>query len=310
MSKNSVKFGFDLLSNETVEVFTRPHPLSFIKYYLVNTYLILVAFILNQAYTYIKIYAQSNQWIRWLLNIFRFVSWMEPEDLLLLTLFWIVLVLSGLLIGVLWVSKMPLVYMVLLGIIGTLLEVYFLAPYETFLFIPKPLIKLYLLALAAIIGFFLIEIYRRGHKYFITNYRIVTIKKFIRKEMREIMYDKITDVYLDQGILGRIFNFGTIIPISASSFGLGEDAALAAVSAGAVSSKKGFLGISFGGKRSVNRPRAATYFSLYGVSKPKKIHSIITNKMLEMKEAPILKRIERLLKEKREEEKEKLEGGN
>ena len=307
MSKNSGKLGFDLLSNEVVEVFARPHPLSFLKYYLVNTYLILVALFLNQAYNYIKIYAESNQWIKGLLGLLKFIPWMKPEDLLLLILFWAILILSGLLIGVLWVSKMPLLYMILLGAAGTLLEVYFLAPYETFLFIQKPLVKLYLLALAAIIGFFLIEIYRRGHKYFITNYRIVTIKKFIRKEMREIMYDKITDVYLDQGILGRIFNFGTIIPISASSFGLGEDAALAAVSAGTSSPKKGFLGISFGGKRGVNRPRAATYFSLYGVSNPKKIHLIIANKMIEMKEAPILRRIERLLEEKKGEDKEDLE---
>lgn len=299
MSKNLWEPDFNLLSNEVVEVFARPHPLSFLKYHLVNIYLILVAFLLNQAYNYIRIYAEASQWIKGLLSILKFIPWMKPEDLLLLILFWVILILSGVLIGVLWVSKMPLLYMILLGAAGTLLEVYFPTSYEAFLFIQKPLVKLYFLVLTAMIGFILVEIYRRGHKYFITNYRIVTIKKFIRREMREVMHDKITDVYLDQGILGRIFNFGTIIPISASGFGLGEDAALATASSGAISPKRGFLGISFGGKRGVNRPRAATYFSLHGVSKPKKIHSIITNKMLEMKEAPILKEIEKLLKEKK-----------
>lgn len=283
---------FDLLKGETLDFSARPHPLSFLKYYLTDMYLVLIAFILNQTYEYIR----SNQKIMEILVLlFNFVPGIKPEDLFLLIFFWVILVLSGLLIGVFWVSKMPLLYMVLLGLTGTLLELYFLAPYDTLL-ISKPMIKVWLLVPAALIGFFLIEAYRKGHRYFVTNYRIVTIKKFIRKEMREIMHDKITDVYINQGILGRIFNYGTLIPISASSFGLGEDAALASVSA-AAPVRKSFLGISFGGKKGVNRPRAATYFSLYGVPKPREIHAIIANRQLETKEAPILKRIEGILKE-------------
>jgi hypothetical protein len=216
-------------------------------------------------------------------------------------MFWVILVLSGLLIGVFWVSKMPLFYMVLLGLAGTLLELYFLAPYDIPL-ISKPMIKVWLLVPAALIGLFLIEAYRKGHKYFVTNYRIIMIKKFIGKEIREIMHDKITDIHINQGVLGRIFNYGTITPISASSFGLGDDAVLASASAVAPA-RRSFFGISFGGKRGVNRPRAATYFSLYGIPKPKEIHAIIANRQIETKEAPILKRIEGLLKEEKGEEK-------
>jgi len=291
-----MKPGFDLLKGETIDVSAKPHPLSFLKYYLTDMYLVLIAVILNQAYGYIK----SDQKIMEILNLlFNFVPGVKPEDLLLFIMFWAILVLSGLLIGVFWVSKMPLFYMVLLGLAGTLLELYFLTPYKIN-FIPKPLIKVWLLVPAALIGLFLIEAYRKGHRYFVTNYRIVMIKKFIGKEMREIMYDKITDIHINQGVLGRIFNYGTITPISASSFGLGEDAALASVSA-AAQDRKRFLGISFGGKRGVNRPRAATYFSLYGIPKPREIHAIIANRQLETKEAPILKRIEDILKEEKEE---------
>jgi len=292
----SEDYGFELLKDEKVDVSVRPHPLSFLRYYIADAYLILVAIALNWFYKYIK----SNPAILGFINMFfnLIPGKIEAENLLLLIVFWIVLILSGLVIGVLWISKMPLLYMILIGAAGTLLELYVLPPYN----LPwTPMVKIWLLIFASLIGFILIEAYRRGHRYFLTNYRIVTIKKFFRKEMREIMYDKISDIYIDQGILGRIFNFGTIIPVSESGFGLGEDAALASVGA-AVPVKKGFLGIGFGGKKGVNRPRAATYFSLYGVPNPRKIRGIIGERQLETKEAPILRRIEQLLKEKREED--------
>ncbi len=292
----SEDYGFELLKDEKVDVSVRPHPLSFLRYYIADAYLILVAIALNWFYKYIK----SNPAILGFINMFfnLIPGKIEAENLLLLIVFWIVLILSGLIIGVLWISKMPLLYMILIGAAGTLLELYVLPPYN----LPwTPMVKIWLLIFASLIGFILIEAYRRGHRYFLTNYRIVTIKKFFRKEMREIMYDKISDIYIDQGILGRIFNFGTIIPVSESGFGLGEDAALASVGA-AVPVKKGFLGIGFGGKKGVNRPRAATYFSLYGVPNPRKIRGIIGERQLETKEAPILRRIEQLLKEKREED--------
>ena len=292
----SEDYGFELLKDEKVDVSVRPHPLSFLRYYIADAYLILVAIALNWFYKYIK----SNPAILGFINMFfnLIPGKIEAENLLLLIVFWIVLILSGLIIGVLWISKMPLLYMILIGAAGTLLELYVLPPYN----LPWiPMVKIWLLIFASLIGFILIEAYRRGHRYFLTNYRIVTIKKFFRKEMREIMYDKISDIYIDQGILGRIFNFGTIIPVSESGFGLGEDAALASVGA-AVPVKKGFLGIGFGGKKGVNRPRAATYFSLYGVPNPRKIRGIIGERQLETKEAPILRRIEQLLKEKREED--------
>ncbi len=289
-------YGFELLKGEKIDVSVRPHPLSFLRYYAVNLYLIFIALALNLFYSYIKSNIDSLGFLK---TIFGFIPGIEPENLLLLIVFWSILILSGLIIGVFWVSKMPLVYMILIGITGTLVELYFLAPYDL-LWIPKPMVKIWLLVLVALIGFLLTEAYRRGHRYFLTNYRIITLKRFIGKEVREVMYDGITDVYVSQGILGRIFNYGTIIPVSESGFGLGEDAALVAASA-AAPVKKGFLGISFGGKRGVNRPRAATYFSLHGVPNPKKIRGIIGERQLEAKEAPILRRIEDLLRKESEE---------
>lgn len=282
---------FELLSGERVEVALKPHPLSFLRYYLACVYLALLAAALYALQEWLHHNVWANPWISGILKlIFGMIPGLSPEELVSLIIFWLVLVLSGLLMGILWVSKMPLVYMILIGVAGTLLEAYIY---------PSPLTKPALLLFSAIIGLILVDAYRRGHKFYLTNYRIITVKRFIGREVREIMYDKISDVYVHQGLLGRLFNYGTVIPVSESGFGLGEDAALAALGVGSVG--KGIsAGVIVGGKRGASRPRAATYFSLYGVPNPRRIRGIIGGKMLEMKEAPILRRIEDLLREGKE----------
>ena len=286
----------DLIHGEEADVAAKPHPLSFLRYHLFSVYLIVVAAFLGWFHSFLKSNEPVLEFLSFLDLLFGMTG-MNTEDAVLLIVFWIILLLSGLGIGVLWVTKMPLVYMVLVGLAGTALEVYFLVPYEIAF---KPMVKLLLLGVAAAVGMISTEVYRRGHVYLLTNYRVITKKGFIRKEERELMYDKITDVYVDQGILGRIFNFGTVIPISGSGFGLGSDSAYAFAGA-ATPIGKGTVGGGFGGGKSVQRPRAATYFSLYGISDPKKIRIIIGNRQLETKEAPILRRIEGLLREKKSE---------
>ncbi|MCX8171002.1 MAG: PH domain-containing protein, partial [Candidatus Bathyarchaeota archaeon] len=288
---------FELLKDERIDSYLKPHPFSFLKYYLASAYLIFLALALHFLYMKIHELMELNAGFAGFLNLlFSFIPGIDAENLFFLIVFWATLVLSGLLIGVLWVSKAPPIYMVLIALTGTLIELY--SPLPQYLaFIPKATIKIWLLYVFAVVGLFLTEIYRRGHKYFLTNYRIITVKKFIGKETREIMYDKIADIYVDQGFLGRIFNYGTIIPISEAGFGLGEDASLAYISA---TGRRSRISIGLGGKKGVSRPRAATYFSLYGVSNPRKVRAIIVNRQLETKEAPVLRRIEDLLKGREE----------
>lgn len=292
----------DLLQFEKVDMILRPHLLSFLKYDLLAVYLIGVMAFLRWFYFFLK----NHQGILNLLNkLLGFIPGLRAEDAVLMVLFWAILLLSGQIVGILWVSKMPLLCMVLIGITGTTLELYY--P-NTGLDLPgwiePPMTKLWLMAVAAVIGLALTEFYRRGHRYYITNYRVIMKKGFISKEEREVVYDKITDLYIHQGLLGRIFNYGTVIPISASGFGMGQDSATASTFV-ATSVKKGMLGIGFGGERGVQRPRASTYFSLYGVPNPSRLRIVIVNHQLEVQEAPILKRIERILKEKPEEEERK-----
>ena len=276
----------DLLPGEEVDEVLQPHPLSFLRYYLVAIYLMVVSAALERLYLYLQTNMSA---LGFLGAIFSSITGMPAQDAVLLTVFWVILIVSGVLIGLLWVTKTPLLCMVLVGVVGTFLELYYRFP---------PLTKLWVLVVAALLGIVFTETYRRGHRYFITNYRIVLRKRFVGREERELMHDKITDVYVGQGLLGRIFNFGTVIPVTESGFGMGEEMAMAGVHAAASVKGGGLIGVGAGGGKSMQRPRAATYFSLHGIPDPKRVRGLISRRRLEAREAPILRRIEELLKEK------------
>jgi len=58
-------------------------------------------------------------------------------------------------------------------------------------------------------------IYVKGHRYMITNERIIMFRKFIGILMRTVTHDKITDLIVNQGPVGRICNYGRVSPITA-----------------------------------------------------------------------------------------------
>ncbi len=57
--------------------------------------------------------------------------------------------------------------------------------------------------------------YAKGHRYIITNHRIIMFRKFIGIMIRSVTCDKITDIIVSQGPFGRIFNYGGIAPMTA-----------------------------------------------------------------------------------------------
>lgn len=57
--------------------------------------------------------------------------------------------------------------------------------------------------------------YAKGHRYIITNHRIIMFRKFIGILIRSVTGDKITDIVVSQGPFGRIFNYGGISPMTA-----------------------------------------------------------------------------------------------
>jgi len=127
-----------------------------------------------------------------------------------------------------------------------------------------------------IIGSFGTEFWRRRHKYYITNLRILTE---CMGERREVFYDKIVDLIFEGSILGRIFNFGSVIPLTGSGIGTGMD--ISFIGAGMAKSLKGkLLGVMFGGGKAISTPRARSPYILYGIPNPKREYKRITELML------------------------------
>jgi len=155
----------------------------------------------------------------------------------------------------------------------------------------KPEAAYYFAIIYSFFGMFLVELYRRAHTFYITNFRIVTEVNFITHKRNELSYDKINNVVLDQGLIASIFNFGTIIPVTASGLGMGSD--FSSVSVGGAGPVKGniFLGGQITGGRSIQTPRVRSMYSLFGVKDPDEIHKIIIKHLHEFVNAPYLQRM-------------------
>lgn len=112
------------------------------------------------------------------------------------------------------------------------------------------------------------EAERRSHQYRITNLRIVFRGGlFVRRE-RQVRHESITDLDGSQGPLGRLLGYGTIVPVTQSGFGLGEDSANAGIAVGGGAGRRGgFLGggVTAGGGRSVQTARARSFHQLTAI---------------------------------------------
>ena len=79
------------------------------------------------------------------------------------------------------------------------------------------LIFIAIIILATLLG----KPYCNGHKYLITNKRIILFKKFVIITRRDVYFDKLTDLLVVQGIIGRWKNYGDIQPITSGvEFGI------------------------------------------------------------------------------------------
>lgn len=126
-------------------------------------------------------------------------------------------------------------------------------------------VMLVALSLPALVG---AEWNRRSHHYVLTNLRILFRGGFFVQKERQLRYEAITDLDGTQGILGRIFNYGTLIPVTQSGFGLGNDTSEAHIGVGVGGQKMGAaagIGVAAGGGKEVQVGRARTYNALTGV---------------------------------------------
>ncbi|MCK5030936.1 MAG: PH domain-containing protein [Thermoplasmatales archaeon] len=241
----------ELLENEHVEKVLSPHPLSFMRLQSLCIFLIV-----------------------WGVLVGWFVNFSEYQEFFFNN-FWTVILVWGfglLLVGVIasLITIRWSIFFLYLGVLAGGIAIMFWmgGQNDAGIFIP-----FYSVAMS-IIGFLIVELYRRSHKYIISNQRIVFRGGVLTKQERTLRYDKVSDINSKQGILGQIFGFGTIIPISQSGFGLGSDSSFAAGGVQVGERKAKFMGI-FGGGREVQTPRARSYYELHGVHPYKDVKKIV-----------------------------------
>jgi len=240
----------ELLKNEKLERVLSPHPLSFMKYQSLCMFIIIWGILLG-----------------WMVN-FGYPDMFSGNEWMPILVWVSVLIVVGIvasLITVRW-SIFFLYLVIALGGIGLMVWQNWVS--SAGLFIP------FYMIFVSIIGFLLVEWYRRTHKYIISNQRLVFKGGIFVKEERTLRYDKITDINAKQGIIGQIFGFGTIIPISQSGFGLGSDKAEASGGVMLGEKKAKVFGMFSGGKE-IQTPRARSYYELHGVHPYKEVKKLV-----------------------------------
>jgi len=242
----------EILENESVEKILSPHPLSFMGLQSLCIFLIVWGLL-----------------VAWLVNFSDFRSYFfNPVLIIVVWAFGLLLVgVIASLLTVLW-----RIFFIYCAIVGSGIGIVFWLGYLEVSGVFLPVFTVVI----SIIGFLLVECFRRSHKYIISNQRIVFKGGVVVKEERTLRYDKISDINSKQGVLGQIFGFGTIIPISQSGFGLGADTSFAAGGVQAGKKRLKILGI-FGGGREVQTPRTRSYYELHGIFPYKEVKKIVEN---------------------------------
>lgn len=282
----------ELLKNERILLKTKPHPLSFWPYYMFFLYYIIISII---------ILTNVDDIVNWFNQSLLSAIGIVGVDIVFIAIWWITLVIPALLVSIIRISWRWLIFYVLFAIAGT----YLMYKYGF-----SPLDLYYATIAVGFIGIILTDIYRRSHEYTLTNFRIIATLGFLGLKTRDVFYSKITDVFMEQGMLGKMFNYGTIIPITPAGIGTGLDAAKVEVGVGGA--KKIPAGPTVGGgvavegEKAVTVPRGRSSFVLYGVFNPDQVRKVILENMAAKEEAPYLERtvelLEKLVEDKEERE--------
>ena len=231
----------DLLKNEKLEKVLSPHPLSFMKYQSLSLFLIIWGVVIG-----------------WMIYFSDLTGWFASNNWFPIMIWGLVLLVVGV-----FASLVTIRWSIFFLYLGVFLGGIVLILWQNWFDIVGVFIPFYTVSVS-IIGFLIVEGYRRSHKYIISNQRITFKGGIVTKEERTLRYDKISDINSKQGIIGQIFGFGTIIPISQSGFGLGTDTSFAAGGVALGEKKAKVMGI-FGGGKEVQTPRARSYYELHGI---------------------------------------------
>jgi len=243
----------DLLKGEKIERILTPHPFSFMGLQSLWFFLLIFGIIL---------------W--WSTNYSQYSNFFG-SSIIVLAVWWAGLIIAGIVASLVSIRWRFFFLYISVASLGTFLAWKFNWLRDggaTSLFI-----LVYSLCISVLI-FLGVYIFVKSHRYILTDYRIIFKGGVLRKRERTLRYDKITDVDGTQGILGQIFDFGTIIPITQSGFGLGSDQTFAAGGVEAKGKKLGIFGL-VGGAKEVKTPRARTYYELHGVHPYREVRRLL-----------------------------------
>ncbi len=248
----------------------RPHPLAFAHLYMLWLYVIVLSVVFYLYHDNIESYAATLPILGSMIKGYATII-----------LWALVIVIPMLIVSILKIVWKYFILGILLGIVLPVILWYFKLPlYPTLYYIGIGI---------GVLGIISVELHRRAHKYIITDRGLVMEYRGLKTVRREILYSNITDIVMEKGLLGRIFNFGNIIPITASGLGLGEDSSHVAV--GAVAGKGVMVGGAVVGGRGVKVPRTRSFYMLYAVPKPEEVYNIVVEAMRATEEAPYLRKI-------------------
>jgi len=123
-----------------------------------------------------------------------------------------------------------------------------------------------------------LEVTRWSTQYVITNQRIILEHKGWKNTTRTLFYSKINDLVLSQNFWGKIFRYGSVIPITASGLGLG--ASESSVQMGAMGGSGVLSAKLEGGMAKSTQEAAETHeYAIFCVPNPQKAYNIILQGM-------------------------------
>jgi len=233
----------------------RPHPLAFYRLYGIWVYLALVG-----------VYFSSGPRIE--------VLEMSPETSARV-LWWLSILVPAVLIALFRINWRWLFALVIPG----LLAFYLPSQPDYNAFIENAGLvwfgnQNHILTVFGVLGVLGTEEHRRAHRYYITNWRLIMESGHLGVHRRTLLYRNINDLVVEQSFAGKVFNFGTIIPITASGLGLGDDFSMAGAALGM---RGGMVGA--GGGKAISTPRGRSHHLLEGVGHPEKVHDLIISLM-------------------------------
>ncbi|HPE64453.1 MAG TPA: PH domain-containing protein [Methanothrix sp.] len=243
-----------LLNGEELMRALRPHPLAFYRLYAIWIYLALVG-----------VYFASGPRI--------LILDMSPETSARV-LWWLSILVPAVLIALFRINWRWLFALAIPGLLAFSLpgQPEYIAFAENF-GLGWFLDQNHILTAFGVLGVLGTESHRRSHRYYITNWRLIMESGHLGVHRRTLLYRNINDLVVEQSCAGKIFNFGTIIPITASGLGLGDDFSMAGAALGTRAM------IAAGGGKTVSTPRGRSHHLLEGIGRPEQVHDLIVSLM-------------------------------